>query len=176
MVGFFLFFFKLMIFPGTVVEGSDGGVARVEDDVVVIGIEVRAREIAAGGLQGVEKKAGGFVLDLMRQKQAHDLHERDLDGVGVFEDREGECGLAATSVGFGIIGGEADALILKALVEETETAAAERGRSALDSVDFDVLAALGISGHCGSFFRDFCAPSPLPGGSLESSGWGEIAF
>jgi hypothetical protein len=47
----------------------------------------------------------------------------------------------------GAVGGEADAFIVKALVKETETVAAKRGRSVLDAVDFDVLAAIGISGH-----------------------------
>ncbi|HEV2400104.1 MAG TPA: hypothetical protein VGS27_24410, partial [Candidatus Sulfotelmatobacter sp.] len=37
------------------------------------------------------------------------------------------------------VGGEADALVLKALVEKTEAVAAKCGRSALGSIDFDVL-------------------------------------
>jgi hypothetical protein len=37
-------------------------------------------------LQGVEQEAAGFGVDLAGGEQAHDLHERDLDGVGVLED------------------------------------------------------------------------------------------
>jgi hypothetical protein len=66
---------------------------------------------------------------------AHDFHERDLDGGGVFEQRQGEHGWTAPRS----VGGEADALFVIALVKETVTVAAERGRSALDAVDFDVL-------------------------------------
>jgi hypothetical protein len=48
-------------------------------------------------LQGVEKKAGGFVLDLAGEEETHDLHERHLDGVGVFEYRQDKGGGAATA-------------------------------------------------------------------------------
>ena len=71
-------------------------------------------------VQGVEQEAGGFVIDLLGEEQAHDLHESDLDGVGVFEDRKDEGGNAAT----GAVGAEADAFVLKAFVEKTETVAA----------------------------------------------------
>ena len=142
-----VFVFKFVVFPGAVIEWSDGGIARVEDDVVVVGIELGAMDVSAGGLEGIEKKAGGFVFDLAGEEQAHDFHESDLDGVGVFEDGQGERAWAAA----GAVGSEADALVVIALVKETEAIAAERGRSALDAVDFDVLAAIGISGHCGSY-------------------------
>jgi hypothetical protein len=88
-------------------------------------------------------KADGFVFDLIAEEQAHDLHQSDLDGVGIFEDGKDE----SRGIAPGTVGGEADTLIVKALVKETETVAAERGRSALDAVDFDVLAAIWISGH-----------------------------
>jgi len=65
------------------------------------------------------------------------LHEGDLDGVGVFEDGEDESGHTAA----GAVGAEFDALVLRALVEETETVAAEGGRAALGAVDFEVLTA-----------------------------------
>lgn len=42
-----------------------------------------------------------------------------------------------------------------ALVKETVAVASERGRSALDAIDFDVLAAIGIFEHGDSY--------PLPG-------------
>jgi hypothetical protein len=61
----------------------------------------------------------------------HDLHERDLDGVGVFEDRKDEGRDAAT----GAVGGEFNALVLVKLVKVAEAVAAQGGRSALSAVD-----------------------------------------
>jgi hypothetical protein len=122
-----VFFVELLVFPGAIVQRSDRGVAWIEDDVVLIGIEARVAEVAAGGLQGVEKKAGGFVIDLIGEQQAQDLHEGDLDRIGIFEDRESESARAAA----GAICSEADALIVKAFVKETEAVAAQGGRSAL---------------------------------------------
>jgi hypothetical protein len=83
------------------------------------------------------------VIDLVGDEEAHDLHESDLDGVGVFEDGQDESGDAAA----GAVGGEFDAFVLKAFVEETETVAAEGGRSALGAVDFEMLTAIGIFRH-----------------------------
>ncbi len=60
----FFFVVELLVFPCAVVQRSDGGVAGIEDDFVMVGIEVGVAQVAAGGLQSVEKKAGGFVLDL----------------------------------------------------------------------------------------------------------------
>ena len=37
------------------------------------------------------------MLDLAGEQQAHDLHERHLDGVGVFEHRQEKGGRAATA-------------------------------------------------------------------------------
>ncbi|HTU50452.1 MAG TPA: hypothetical protein VMF56_07645 [Acidobacteriaceae bacterium] len=98
------------------------------------------------------------MLDLLRDEQAHDLHEGDLDGVGVLENGEDEDGSAATFA----VGGEADALVLKALVEKTEAIAAKCGRSALRSIDFDVLTTRWKICHE--------SLTPSPGGPLESSG------
>ena len=140
------------------VERSVGYVARIEDDIVTEGFEIGLAEVAAGGLQGVEKEAGGFVVDLPGDEQAHDLHESDLNGVGVFKDGQDEDGGAAT----GAVGAELDAFVLKALVKEAEAVAAESGRSALSAVDFDVLTTIWITCH-------ECLPPP-PGDLLES--WG----
>ena len=120
-----LIFFEFSVFPCAVIQRRDGGIARVENDFVMVGIEAGVAEVAAGGLQGVEKKAGGFVIDLIGEEHAHDLHEGDLDGIGVFEDGEREGAWAAAGTGF--ISGEADALVVKALVKETETIAAKGG-------------------------------------------------
>jgi hypothetical protein len=52
-------------------------------------------------LQGVEHEAGGFGVDLSGDDEADDLHERDLDGVGVLEHREvdGDVAAAARAIG-----------------------------------------------------------------------------
>ena len=140
---FVFFLFEIFVFPDVLVEGSVGGVARVEDDFVDVRFEVGHAQVGAGGLQGVEQEAGGFVVELLGDEQAHDLHEGDLNGVGVFEDGEDEGGNAAT----GAVGGEFDLLVLKAFVEEAETVAAQGGRSALSAVDFEVLTAIGKTLH-----------------------------
>jgi hypothetical protein len=72
------------------------------------------------------------MLDLAGEEKAHDLHERHLDGVGVFEHRQEEGGRATTAA----VDVKADALVLVALVEVAETVAAECGRSALSAVGF----------------------------------------
>jgi hypothetical protein len=158
-VGFFFFlFFEIFVVPDVGVERRVGGVARVEDDFVDERFEVGHTQVSAGGLQGVEQEAGGFVVDLLGDEQAHDLHEGDLDGVGVFEDGEDEGGDTAA----GAVGAEFDALVLKAFVEKTETVAAQGGRSALGAVDFEMLTAIGKTLHFES--------SPSPDDLLESSG------
>ena len=83
------------------------------------------------------------MFDLSGEQQAHDLHERHLDGVGVFEHRQEEGGRAATAA----IDVQPDALVLVTLVEVAETVAAQRGRSALRAVGFQVLTAIWIIGH-----------------------------
>jgi hypothetical protein len=94
-------------------------------------------------LQGIKKEAGGFVFDLTGEQKAHDLHERHLDGVGVFDHGQEEGGRAAASA----IDVQTDALFLVALVEVTETVAPQRGRSALRAVGFQVLTAIWILRH-----------------------------
>src|SRR5579872_214557 len=141
---FVLLFFEIVVVPETrIIERRVGGVARVEDDVVDAGVEVSHAEIGAGGLQGIKKEAGSFVLDLLGDEQAHDLHEGNLNGVGVFEQRQDEGSAAAT----GARGVQTDAFLLVALVEETETVAAQRGRSALGAIDFEMLTTIWITGH-----------------------------
>ena len=48
-------------------------------------------------MQGVEQEASGFVVDLLTEQQAHDLHEGDLVGAGVLKGGEDKGGNAATS-------------------------------------------------------------------------------
>ena len=116
---------------GLVVDG-----AGIEDYVAAEGLEFDARQIGAGDLQSVEKKAGGFAFELSGEGEAHDLHERDLDGVGVLKDGELDGGAAARASSIGV---ERNALFVIALVKVTELVAAEGGASALGAVDFDVL-------------------------------------
>jgi len=166
---FFLFFvvvfiaFEVFVVPDVRTELGFGYVADVEDDVVGAREELGQAEVGAGGLQGIEEEAGGFVVELSGDEEAHDLHEGDLDGVGVLEDGEFEGGDAAT----GAVGAELDAFVLKAFVEIAETVSAQGGRSALSAVDFEMLTAIGKFWHC-------VYPSPLSGGLVESPGWREI--
>ena len=74
-------------------------------------------------MQRIKKEAGGFVVDIVVEDQAHDLLKSHLDGVGVFEEGQDQSGWRVTLA----VNGKADALILKALVEETETVAAQGG-------------------------------------------------
>src|ERR1700688_1102079 len=100
----------------------------IDDDAGFKGrLEVDSAYVGRGRLQGVEQEAGGFGVDLSAENQAHDLHERDLDGVGVFKYREIEGGAAAA----GAVGVQHDAGFTVAFVEITEMVAAQGGRSAL---------------------------------------------
>jgi hypothetical protein len=54
-----------------------------------------------------------------------------------------------------------DALVVMALVEITETVAAQGGRSALGTVDLDVLAAVWVAGHGDSFLALSCQLSAI---------------
>src|SRR5262249_44039015 len=118
----------------------------------------------AGGLQGIEKKSRGLVVDLLTEKQVRDLHERHLDGVGVLENGEDESGDGAT----GAVGTDADAFILKAFMEVAEAGAPHGGRSALSAVDLDVVAAIRKTCHLGIL--------PRVGDLLKSSRCGGFEF
>jgi len=99
------------------------------------GLEGGAAEIGRGGLQRVEEERGGAVVDLIGEEETQSLHEGDLDRVRVFEDGQFERVTRAA----GVVGAELDASLLPALMEVTQLTVLERGRSALDSVDLDVL-------------------------------------
>jgi hypothetical protein len=124
-IGFLFLFvvFKVLTVPNVRLQWRVGDIAHVEDDVGGEGLEVSHAQVGARGLEGVKQETGSFVIHLPGDEQAHDLHERDLDGVGVFKDRQFE-GRDATA---GLVGTDADTLILKAFVEKTETVAAQRG-------------------------------------------------
>jgi hypothetical protein len=110
------------------------------------GLEIDAAKVGGGGLQGIEQEAGGFRVQLSIEDEAHDLHERDLNGVGVFEHGQIERDAGAA----GAVGVEDDAGFVPAFVEKAEVVASQGGRSALGAIDFDVLAtgnAIGINRH-----------------------------
>jgi hypothetical protein len=79
------------------------------------------------------------------------LHKRDLDGVGVFEDREGDGEVARAA---GLVCAQCDALFLVEFVEVAEAVAAQGGRSALGAVDFEMLTAIWEIWH-GSLLESF---------------------
>ena len=79
-------------------------------------------------MQCVEEESGDFWIELPGEDEAHDLHERDLDGVSVLEHRHGE---AERGGGVGV---QRNALALPVLVKETEAASAESRGAALGAV------------------------------------------
>jgi hypothetical protein len=79
---------------------------------------------------------------LSAEGEAHDLHERDLDGVGVLEHGEIEGDAGAT----GAVGVEDDAGFMPALMEKAEVVTSQGGRSALGAVDFEMFATGNASG------------------------------
>jgi len=98
--------------PGVVAEGGVGDAARVDYYFLRTGFELCVAEVGGGGLQGIEEESGGFVVDLIRQEEAHALHEGYLDRVCVFQDRQVERGAGAA----GFVGVELNASLLPALI------------------------------------------------------------
>lgn len=117
----FLRVFEVFVLPDIFAEQGFVHAAGVDDDVgFVQRLEVGAAEIKRRGLQSVEHEAGGFGVELAGERQAHDLHEADLDGVRVLEDGEVEGGAGAAGAG----GVDDDALIVPLLVKIAEAVAA----------------------------------------------------
>jgi len=111
-------------------------------------------DVGGGDAEGAEEESEDAVLDVAADREAHDFGEGELDGVGVFES--GEDAAAEGSIGvFALV----DAL--PAVVEVAAALAAQGGGSALDAVDFDVLATedwFGGGHYCCSLkTRDFRA-------------------
>src|ERR1700722_14766690 len=120
----------------------------------LVWFEIGAPEVGRGGLQGVEQQAGGFGLYLSAEDEAHDLHERDLDGVGVLE--HGHIDDDAAEAGARVVGGEVR--VGPALGKVAETRGPEGGRTALGAVGFDVFATSNITG----IKRHEWSPPPPP--------------
>src|SRR5207249_2250395 len=116
-----------------------GCVAGIEYDVVHEGLEIRVVEVARGGLQGVEEEPGFLAVEFAGHDHAHDLHDGDLNGIGVLKYREIDGAGAAR-----VPGVDEDALLVPLLVKETELVAAQSGRAALGAVNLDVLTAVWI--------------------------------
>lgn len=152
---FFVFFLEVGIVPDRLAEQGFSDGAGIEDHLVMIGLELGAAKIGAGGLQGIEKKPGGFAVDLAGDDKAHDLRERDLDALGVFENRKIDRDLARTS-GACAIGVELDALLVMQLVKVAEAVAAQGGRSALRAVDLKCAdSGMGMIAYLTPVFRGF---------------------
>lgn len=92
--GFFSFFFlvfgELVLVPGLVAEGGVGDALGIDHDLLGRRLEGGTSEIGGRDLERIEEEAGGFGIDLVGKQQTQGLHERDLDGVSVLEDRHVE--------------------------------------------------------------------------------------
>jgi hypothetical protein len=89
-------------------------------------------------LQAVEQQAGGLLRDLTGEQQLHDLHDRELDGVGVFEHGQGDAGRPDPS---GASRVDEELALVPALMEVAEALFLEGGRATLGAVDLEVAAA-----------------------------------
>ena len=122
--------------PLRAVDAGLGDGATVDDDVGdAFGFECGELEIAADGVETGEGFGGHSELEGAEKHLLDDLHEGDMDGVGVLDD-----GQDGRVIG-GIVAEHAGVTGAHAGVEEAVAFAFECGRAALDSVDFDVLAA-----------------------------------
>src|SRR5450755_524695 len=164
---FFCFLGEIFGVPGFLIEAVAGDATRVDDDVgLTTMLEIDAGKIGGSGLQAVEHQAAGFGIELAAEDEAHDLHERDLDGVGVFENRKLDGGGDAECSG--IVQVEVSGA--PAIMEVAESLATQRGRAALGAIGFDVLTAwdIAITGKT----HNECS-LPLPPDLTESLSWRE---
>jgi hypothetical protein len=163
---FFIFLLGEIFFaPEVAAERSFVDAAWVDDDAGgVAWFEVGMAEIEGRGLQGVEEEAGGFGVHLTAGEEAYDLHEADLDGVGILENGKIERGADAPGTG----GVEGDALFVPALMEKAEAIASQRRRATLGTVNFDVLTTRNLR----QVIHDECS-TPSPSGLVESESWRE---
>ena len=103
----------------------------------VLTIEVHALEVVAGDLERVEEFACELLIDVVVTQVVHDVHDGDLNGVGVFEDgkhrRFLEHGGAKATKGL--------------IVEVASVADFQRGRATFNAVDFDMSALANFDCH-----------------------------
>jgi len=94
------------------------------------------------------------VHDASGEQEIEDLHDGNLDGVGILQHRQFKGWEDAYARGYLVdCVGDGEALLLPSIMEEAEPFVAEGGRSALGAISLDVLAAVnvGVIGH-GYFF------------------------
>ncbi len=117
-----------------VVQGIAVDVVEVGDDfAAIVGFEFCELEIGRGDLQGVEHAAGSFSVDAVGEDAVGNLHDGELHGVGVFERRD-----VRNLAGVEFV----DVVLVPLAVEVAVLAAFECGGAALDTVEFDLNAAL----------------------------------
>lgn len=109
-----------------------------------LGLQGSELDVGGGGAKGAQEERRDAVIDLLGHEQAHDFGEAELDGVCVLQGGElDDAVLAEFHVNFA-------AHEAALLVEVAMSFIALGGRSTLDAVDFDVLAAAdgyGIGRH-----------------------------
>jgi hypothetical protein len=150
--------FEVAGIPGIVAYAVIGDQALVDDDAFGFhGLQLHVAEVERGGLQGVEQESGDFGIELSGEDEAHDLHEGDLDGVGVLKHGHGK---AERGGGLRV---QLDALALPVLVKETEAASAKSRGAALSAIGFDMSATrnMNVIQH-----HEKCS-TPLPHGLME---------
>jgi hypothetical protein len=131
----FFVFLKFCLAPGVVAEVVVADRTGIDHDALaMIGLKLHLAEVERGGLQGVKEESGDFRIELPAKDEAHDLHEGDLDGVGVLEHGHGE---AKRGGGLRV---QLDLLALPILVKETEAASAKSRGAALGAIGFDMSA------------------------------------
>jgi hypothetical protein len=136
---FFFFDVEVGILPDFFAHAGLVNGGGVDDDIVGVRLEPGAAQVGGCSLQSVEKQGGCFVLDLSGEQEAHDLHDGDLDGVGVLEYRQ-----INRRADVHTWGGERDTLLLPSPMKVAKGVAADGRRSALGAVDLDVFAAVDV--------------------------------
>lgn len=170
----FFLFFSFFSFTGLILDGipdvfSQRGLAdnkRFDDYIGFVGVEVGVLEVHGCSLEAVEQKAGGFRIEVFGEDETQDLHDGNLNGVGVLEDGHGK--------GFDEVRGasfvEIDTGFTPAVVKETVTTVAQCGRSALGAIDLDVL----TTSDGTRIQRHDEHSTPHPSVLVESWGWEKI--
>jgi hypothetical protein len=97
-----------------------------------LGLDVHVFEIVGGGLESVEEQASFFVGDGVGENGLDDLHQGELDGVGVLEQGQGDGETFAGITASGAM------LAAELRVEMAERFAVQRGRAKAQAVKFRV--------------------------------------